>query len=151
MAGRTGDTRLLLGATAAVIVAGVLVAVAILLVTGRAKTPEPTDPVTFGVAKSLREKVATGGPVAYAGTTGDDGFWVAIENGQLVALVVQQPALGCNVKWRGSVDSFTCGDRKVDSRDLERYRVVIPARGEEKGRFLVDLRDVQAPPGRASS
>jgi hypothetical protein len=143
---RKGDTRLVLGATAAVIVAGLLVAAAILLVTGRAKTPEPDGPVTFGVAKTLREKVAEGGPVAYAGTRGDDGFWVAIEDGELVALVVQQPRLGCNVRWRGSVDSFTCGDAEVESRDLERYRVVIPKRGEEKGRFLVDLRDVQAPP-----
>lgn len=143
---RKGDTRLVVGATAAVIVAGVLVAVAILLVTGRAKTPAPDEPITFGVAKTLRDKVAEGGPVAYAGTRGDDGFWVAIEDGELVALVVQQPRLGCNVRWRGSVDSFTCGGEKVDSTDLDRYRVIIPERGDEKGRFLVDLRDVQAPP-----
>lgn len=143
---RKGDTRLVVGATAAVIVAGVLVAIAILLVTGRAKTPAPDGPITFGIAKTLRQKVADGGPVAYAGTRGDDGFWVAIEDGRLVALVVQQPRLGCNVKWRGSVDSFTCGGEKVDSTDLDRYRVVIPKRGDQKGRFLVDLRDVQAPP-----
>jgi hypothetical protein len=146
MPARARDTRLLIGATAAVIVAGLLVAAAILLVTGRAKTPKPTKPITFGVAASLRTKVEDGGPFAYAGTSGDDGFWVAIEDGRLIALVVRQPQLGCNVKWRGSVDSFTCGDRKVRSRQLQRYRVIVPDRGDRKGQFLVDLRDVQPAP-----
>jgi hypothetical protein len=146
MSQRRGDTRLLLGATAAVIVAGLLVAVAILLVTGRAKTPKPTKPITFGIAASLRAKVEDGGPFAYAGTSGDDGFWVALEDGKLVALVVRQPQLGCNVKWRGSVDSFTCHDRKVKPGQLQRYRVIVPTAGDRKGQFLVDLRKVEPAP-----
>jgi hypothetical protein len=146
MAARKGDTKLLIGATVGVIAAGLLVAAAILLVTGRAKTPKPTKPVTFGVARSMHTLVDDGGPLLFAGTSGDDGFWAAIENGDLVALVVRQPALGCNVKWRGSLDSFTCAGRKVKTDRLDRYRVVIPERGKQKGRFLVDLRDVQPGP-----
>jgi hypothetical protein len=133
----------------AVLVAGLLVAAAILLVTGRAKTPKPTKPIPFGVARSVRQLVEDGGPVPYAGTSGDDGFWVAIEDGKLVALVVQQPDLGCNTKWRGSIDSFVCGGEKVRSTELERYKVVIPTSGDRKGNFLVDLRTVLPAPDAA--
>jgi hypothetical protein len=142
------DRRLLLFAVVAVLAAGLLVAAGILLVTGRADTPEPVDPVPFGFAKSLRTKVAEGGPVAFAGTTGDTGFWLALEDGKLVALQIRKPGTeDCNVRWRGSVDSFVdCHGDKVRSRQLARFRTEIPTSGARKGNLLVDLRDTVPPP-----
>jgi len=143
---RKGDTRLLVGATLAVVVAGLVVAAAILLLTGRSGTPKLKKPTTFGVAKQVRANIEEGGPLLYAGTSGDTGFWIALEDGRLVAIVVQQPALGCHVKWQATRDSFTCKGRKVRSTQLQRYQVTVPERGEQKGDFLVDLRRVQPAP-----
>ena len=142
MATRRGDTRILIVATVAVVVAGLVIAAAILLVTSRAKTPAVTGPIPFGYAKSLKAKVKTGGPVAYAGTTGDTGFWLAIERGDLVALKIRRPGTaGCNVRWAGSVDSFLdCNGKRVRTDQLARYPTEIPTRGGDKGILLVDLR-----------
>ena len=143
MANRRGDTRAILIATLAVLVAGLLVAAVILFVTGRAKTPEVTGPIPFGYAKSLTDKVKKGGPVAYAGTTGDTGFWLAIEDGELVALKIKKPGTAdCNVRWAGSVDSFVdCNGDKVRMDQLARFRTEVPKKGDREGNFLVDLRD----------
>jgi hypothetical protein len=142
------DRRLLLFATVAVLAAGAMVAAGILLVTGRADTPEAVDPVPFGFAKSLERKVAEGGPVAYAGTTGDTGFWLALEDGELVALKIRKPGTrDCNVRWRGSVDSFVdCDGTKVRTGELARFRTEVPTSGPRRGNLLVDLRDTLPPP-----
>ena len=65
----------------------------------------------------------TGGPVNIAGLSGDDGFWVAIEDHQLVALLVKQPKpQSCTLRWRGSKNTFTCDDKPVASRNMARFR-----------------------------
>ena len=142
MAARRGDTGILIVATLAVLAAGLVIAAGILLVTARAKTPSVRGPIPFGYAKSLRTKVKTGGPVAYAGTTGDTGFWLAIEKGELVALKIRRPGTAdCNVRWAGSVDSFLdCNGKRVRIDQLARYPTDIPKRGDDKGILLVDLR-----------
>lgn len=148
MATRRGDTRILIVATVAVITAGLVIAAAILVVTARAKTPALKGPIPFGYAKSLQTKVKTGGPVAYAGTTGDTGFWLAIEHGDLVALKIRRPGTtDCNVRWAGSVDSFLdCNGKRVRTVQLARYATEIPKRGGDKGILLVDLRHTIPPP-----
>jgi hypothetical protein len=148
MASRRSDTRAVVIATLAIVVAGLIVAGTILFVTGRAKTPKLTGPIPFGYAKSLETKVKDGGPVAYAGTTGDTGFWLALEDGQLVALKIQRPGTpDCNVRWAGSVDSFLdCNGKRVRIAQLARYRSEIPTAGKRKGNFLVDLRHTIPPP-----
>ena len=88
---RRSDTKLIIRATAAVLVAGLVIAAAILLVTGRAKTPGLDKPIPFGIASSLRAKVREGGPILLAGTTGDTGFWLTFEDGHLVALDLKKP------------------------------------------------------------
>jgi hypothetical protein len=134
--------------TVLVLVLGVIIAAAILLVTGRAKTPKMEGLVRFGQAKSLTEKARAGGPFAYAGSTGDTGFWVALEDGKLVALKIRRPGTKeCNVIWRGSRNTFVdCNDTPVKIDQLARYRVVIPQKGSNKGQFLVDLSSNNAPP-----
>jgi hypothetical protein len=149
--GTRSDTRTIVIATLAIIVFGLLVAGTILTVTGRAKTPKVTGPIPFGFAKSLKTTVKTGGPVAYAGTTGDTGFWLAIEDGKLVALKIRKPGTSdCNVRWAGSVDSFVdCDGKKVKTSQLDRYRTEIPQTGGRKGNLLVDLRTTIPAPARS--
>jgi hypothetical protein len=146
---RRSDTKVLVIATIAVIVGGLVIAAAILLVSGRAKTPALlTKPVPFGVAKGMKQTISDGGPVAFAGTTGDTGFWLALEDGKLVALQVKRPGTkDCNVRWKGSVDSFVdCNGNKVRIDQLARFPIEIPTKGPHKGQLLVDLRHTDPPP-----
>lgn len=147
MSSRRGDLKLVIGATFAVVVVGLLVAAAILVVTGRSKTPGNEKPIRFGFAKSLTTKVRDGGPVVFAGTSGDDGFWLALERGRLTALLVRQPGPPpCSLRWRGSRDTFTCDGHPVRTTTLARYSTEIPAHGDDQGIFLVDLRHVESRP-----
>jgi hypothetical protein len=135
-------------ATLGVLVLGLVIAAGILLITGRAKTPTLEGPVKFGFASSLREKAKTGGPFAYAGNRGDDGFWVAIEDGELVALKIRKPGTNdCNVVWRGSRDTFVdCNGDPIRMDQLARYPTQIPKQGDNKGIFLVNLSGTIPPP-----
>jgi hypothetical protein len=148
MASRKGDTRVIVVATLGVLVFGLVVAAAILLITGRAKTPQIKGSIPFGVASSIRQKAKDGGPFAYAGNRGDDGFWVAIENGRLVALKIQKPGTkSCNVIWRGSKNTFVdCNGDPVRIDQLARYATRVPKTGHDKGLLMVDLTRVLPPP-----
>ena len=97
--------------------------------------------MAYGIARNLREKAQDGGPFAFAGNSGDDGFWIAIEDGELVALKIQKPGTkDCNVLWRGSKDTFEdCNGDPIKSRQLARYPIEIPTKGKQKGVLLVDL------------
>jgi hypothetical protein len=148
MASRKGDARVLVLATLAVLVFGLIIAALILFITGRAKTPEITGSIPFGVANSIREKAIDGGPFAYAGNSGDDGFWIAIEDGKVVALKIQKPGTkDCNVVWRGSKDTFVdCNNDPIRIDQLARYPVEVPKHGPNKGLLMVDLSRTIPPP-----
>lgn len=148
MASRRGDTRFIVMTTLAVLVFGLVVAAIILLITGRAKNPEIKGPVAFGIARNLSEKAKDGGPFAFAGNRGDDGFWMAIEDGKLVALKIQKPGTkDCNVIWRGSKNTFEdCNGDPAKTRQLARYPIEIPTKGGQKGVLLVDLSKTIPPP-----
>ncbi len=152
MATRRGDTRVYVLATLAVVVVGLLIAAAILLITGRAKTPAIQGSIPFGVASSLREKAKDGGPFAFAGDTGDNGFWIALEDGKLVALKIRKPGTkDCNVLWRGSKDTFEdCDGNPIRMDQLARYPTEIPKRGDRKGVLLVNLDGTIPPPAGSS-
>jgi hypothetical protein len=148
MASRKGDTRVWVVATLGVIVLGLVIAAAILLITGRAKTPEIKGSTPFGVANSIRQKAKDGGPFAYAGNSGDDGFWVAIEDGKLVALKIQKPGTkSCNVIWKGSKNTFVdCNGDPIRMDQLARYATKVPKTGGFKGLLMVDLSKTLPPP-----
>ena len=144
---RRGDIKLLLGATIAVLLAGVVIAAAILAVTSRGGTPNLKKPLPFGLESDVHARVRQGGPVNIAGLSGDDGFWVATEDHQLVALLVKQPKPhACTLRWRGSKNTFTCDDRPVSSRNMARYRSFTSRTGNTKGAFMVALHDVEPAP-----
>ncbi len=144
---RRRDLTILLGATIAVIVAGILVAGAILAVTSRGKLPSTKVAQPFGLASDIKKKVREGGPIAMAGLSGDTGFWVGIEDRELVTLPVAQPAPNrCTLRWRGSKDSFTCDDRKIAVADLARFRSFVEPSGPRKGLLMVELRKILPAP-----
>jgi hypothetical protein len=148
MASRRSDTRVLVLVTLGVVVFGLLVAGTILVVTGRAKNPDIKGSVPYGLAKTLRQQVEDGGPYAFAGKTGDTGFWIAIEHGKLVALKIEKPGTtDCHVRWRGSINSFVdCHNRKIRVDHLARYPTRIPKSGSQKGLWLVDVSGSIPPP-----
>lgn len=148
MASKRGDTRVLVLASLGVLVFGLVVAASILLITGRAKTPEIKGSIPFGVARSIHQKVKDGGPYAYAGNSGDDGFWIALEDGKLIALKIQKPGTkSCNVIWRGSRDRFEdCNGDPIRVDQLARYPTRIPKQGGDKGLLMVDLSRTIPPP-----
>jgi hypothetical protein len=150
---RRGDIKLLLGAAVGVLLGGVVIAAAILAVTSRGGTPNLKRPVPFGLESDVHARVREGGPVNIAGLSGDDGFWVGIEDHKLVALLVKQPKPdACTLRWRGSKDTFTCDDKPVASRNMARYRSFTSHSGPTKGAWMVALYDVEpAPAGPPSS
>jgi hypothetical protein len=148
MASRKGDTRVIVLATLAVLVFGLVIAAAILLVTGRAKNPQIKGSIPYGVAASLKRTVKDGGPFAFAGSTGDNGFWIALEDGKLIALKIQKPGTkGCNVRWRGSKNTFVdCHNQPIRMNQLARYPTSVATRGNDKGILLVNLSGTIPPP-----
>jgi hypothetical protein len=144
---RRGDVKLLLGAGVAVLLGGVVIAAAILAITARGTSPSIKVPLPFGLESDIHDRVREGGPVNIAGLSGDDGFWVAIEDHRLVALLVKQPPPNaCTLRWRGSKDTFTCDDRPVSSRNMARYRSFTSRHGDNQGAFMVALRDIEPAP-----
>jgi hypothetical protein len=144
---RRSDIKLLLGSGIAILLAGIVIAAAILAITSRGKAPNVKKPLPFGLESSIHENVRAGGPVNIAGLSGDDGFWVATENHQLVALLVKQPKPhACTLRWRGSKDTFTCDDKPVQSRNMARFRSFTATSGANKGAYMVALSDIQPAP-----
>jgi hypothetical protein len=126
-----------------------VIAAAILSITAGGGAPSTKHPIPFGSATDIRDKVRQGGPVNIAGLSGDDGFWVAIEDHRLVALLVEQPRPdACTLIWKGSKDTFTCNGRAVASTEMARYRTFVGRTGANKGAFMVRLRDVVPGPAR---
>jgi hypothetical protein len=150
---RRSDLKLLIGAAVGVLLGGVVIAAAILTLMGRGKAPDLRQPQPFGLESDVHATVRSGGPVNYAGLSGDDGFWLATEDHKLVALLVKQPKpADCTLRWRGSKNTFTCNDKPVAIGNLARYRSFTSHTGDTKGLYMVALRDVLPPPdGYASS
>ena len=143
MALQRSDTKLLLVATGAVIVAGLLVAAVLLLATSRANSPTKPGPFDAGVAASIHRELKSGGPYFVPDPFGGNrSILLALEDGKIVALSDTLPGThDCRVKWKGSVSSFVdCHGDKLESTELARYRAEIGLTGNQKGELLVDLR-----------
>ena len=137
------DLRLLLISGAAVLLAGAFVAILLLAQTDRqgANTPREPEPFPAGRAEDIEETLREEGPYYYADPFGgDDSLVFALEDGEVVALAVNQSDLpNCSVKWEAQLEQFTCGDERFDSTELERFEVTVPAAGDNKGILIIDL------------
>jgi hypothetical protein len=144
------DAKILIVATGAVILAGLLVAAVLLLATSRASSPTRYQPFPAGDAASIKHQLQDGGPYFFPDPFGGDrNILLALEGGKVVALSDVLPeTTDCRVRWRGSINSFVdCHDDKLRSTELARYRVEIGQVGANKGELLVDLRHREPPPG----
>ncbi len=153
MALQRSDAKILLVATGAVIVAGLLVAAVLLITTSRAGSPTKYVAFDAGVAASIRKDLKSGGPYFVPDPFGGDrSILLALEAGKVVALADIKPGTtDCRVRWRGSIDSFVdCNDHKLQSTDLARYQTEVGQVGAQKGELLVDLR-LRKPAPSASS
>jgi len=143
------DAKLLLVATGAVVLAGVLVAAVLLLATGRASSPTTYQPFDAGVASSIKQGLKDGGPYFVPDPFGGNrNLLLALEGGKVVALSDIVPgSKDCRVRWRGSINSFVdCHDDKLKSTDLDRYRTEIGLTGDSEGELLIDLRHREPAP-----
>jgi hypothetical protein len=144
------DLPLLIFSAVLVVIAGLVVAGAIWLVTDQSgQAPEDYEPFEAGLAESIHESLAEGGPFFVPDPfEGDRSILLALEDDEIVALSVNKPGdSDCHVRWRGSVDSFVdCNDDEVRSEQLDRYLTSIPGGGDQEGILLVDLRTLLPAP-----
>ncbi len=143
------DTKLLLVAAGAVILAGVLVAAVLLLASSRASSPTKYVSFPAGDATAIRKDLKSGGPFFFPDPFGGNrNILLALEGGEVVALSDIKPGTkDCRVRWRGSIDSFVdCHDDKLKSTELARYQSEVGLIGDNKGELLIDLRRRQPAP-----
>lgn len=144
------DKRLLIVVGVFVALAGALFAGVILLATNR-EVGEKT-PLFLGQRRDLTKSIREASPLYFASTFRDqDGFWLDLEDGTLVAYVLERPDPGeCTVKWREQRGAYIgeCDDEPVERDELDQYPVTIGARdGSPSTSVYVDLRRTIPAPG----
>jgi hypothetical protein len=143
------DTRLLIGAGAAAVVAGILVAVVLLLATSQADSPSEYEPFAAGPVRQLRKDLRDGGPFYFADPFGGNkSILFALEGDNVVALQTHAPGdEDCRVRWRGRVDSFEdCRGNRLQSEQVGRFVTTVERRGGQGRIVFVDLRSELPPP-----
>ena len=144
------DRRLLIFTGVFVAVAAVLFAALIYLATNQQDTPDAKRPFFIGLERSKKKTIREDNSPQYVpDPTGDQGFWLDIEDGKLVALVLHVPGRpNCIVKWRDPRGGYVdCDDNVLQSEQLDRYKLIIGSRnGSPKGSVYVDLRKVTPAP-----
>ena len=116
---RKGDIKVIVGATVAVLLVGLFIFGAI-LVTTRGGSGIQCGQLNIGAATGVRNNLENG-PYFQTGG-GRCGFWLALENGDIVAYKAVQPS-GCTVQLK--LDHWDCGGRTIPARRLARYPVSI--------------------------
>jgi hypothetical protein len=150
------DTRLLLTAAGAVVMAGILVAVVLLFATRGSGGPKTYHPFPAGLASSLRANLRDEGPYYFPDPFGGQrSILFALEDDKIVALSTVLPGTkDCRITWKGQVDRFVdCHGGRHRSVELDRYADFIDPTGENKGILFVDLRKklpAPAPAGAAN-
>jgi hypothetical protein len=151
------DTRLLIGAGVAAVVAGLVVAVVLLLATSRADSPKTYKPFAAGPDRELRRQLREGGPFYVADPFGGrKSILFALEGDNVVALMTHTPGdENCRIRWRGSIDSFEdCHGNRLRSDQIGRYATTVEDRAAQRRIVFVDLRKelpATAPPGAPGS
>jgi hypothetical protein len=122
------DRRVLVFAGVIVLLAGLAVAALLFLATGGTKdTPSGEKPLFLGLEPELVAKMQEGGPLYFASPFGENGFWLDLEDGQIVALNLVKPGTrDCQVKWKDPRKAYVdCNDRDLQAADLDRFKVTI--------------------------
>jgi hypothetical protein len=149
MAPSRDDTRILIFATLLVVGAGVLVAVVLLLATGRGGSPSKYEPFQAGAAKDIKRLLKDGGPYYVADPFGGNrSILFALEDGQVVALSTVVPnTKDCHVRVKNEGKSFVdCHGDKLQSTELDRYLTTVRHLKDANDILLVDLRTKEPAP-----
>jgi hypothetical protein len=144
-----GDGKIIALAAGAVIAAGLVIALVLLVATGRESGHKKAGPFPAGLASAVKSELKEGGPYFFPDPFGGSrNMLLALEDGKVVALSNIVPnSKTCTVKWRGTLDSFVdCHGDKLKSTELARYELSIPKRGDFKGVLLVDPRQLVPAP-----
>jgi hypothetical protein len=116
---RKGDIKLLVGATVAVLLVGFFIAGA-MIVTTRGGGGARCGQLKLGLAASVRGYLGDG-PYFQSGG-GNCGFWLALQNDEVVAYKAIQPR-GCTLVLK--LDHWQCGDETIPAAQLAQYPVNI--------------------------
>ncbi len=130
--------KFLSAAVTAVLLVGFFVGGALLMVTNRSGSAE-CGLFNAGDGAAIEERLAEGGPYFVTGG-GNCSFWLAIDDGEVVAVKPRIAGRDCSVRWRASLDAWVCGGDEVSFGKLARY----PTRegtGDVDGALLVDFGD----------
>jgi hypothetical protein len=148
------DTRLLLGAGAAAVLAGVVVAVVLLLATSRADSPTKYEPFAAGPEQERRDNLREEGPFYFPDPFGGSkSILFTLEGDNIVALMTHTPdGDDCRVNWRGRIESFVdCHGNRLRSEEVGRYQTTIESRRGTGRVVVVDLRKELPAPAPASA
>jgi len=146
---RSSDARALVFAIASLVVAGIVVAVTILLLTrSGGESLDESGPFSIGEADALETDLEDGGPFYIPDPFGGDGLWVALERERIVALVLDARGRDdCAIRWVGRRDRFEdCDGSPLETTEQDRYQLTIPEAGDREGQVLVDLEVVEPAP-----
>jgi hypothetical protein len=139
------DRRILVFAGVLVAFAGIAVALLLFFATGGTQdAPSSKEPLFLGINRELIKKIDEGGPLYFASPFGDYGFWLDVEDEQLVALSLVKPGTtDCIVKWRDPRKAYVdCDDNDLQAENLDRFEVTIGSvqKGAPKDAVYVNLR-----------
>lgn len=132
---RSSDIKLIVSATVAVLLAGFLIAGGILIAT-RGAGNVVCGRLNLGSAIDIRKNLQDGGP-SFNSSGANCGFWLALDNGDIVAYRVKQPS-GCTLQLKDRATRWVCGGRDLDPADLATYDVAIQKFGTVDA-VVVDL------------
>ncbi len=142
---RSADAKLLAAATVGVLMVGVLIAGGIFIAT-RNTHSAVCGQLNVGDAAAIRTDLDQGGPYFQTGG-GRCGFWLALDDGDIVAYRVLQPD-GCTLTLKRG--EWRCGGRTRDPARLARYPVSL-ATLDGVDTIVVDLRDPRTTTTRSTS
>jgi hypothetical protein len=114
-----GDIKVLVGATVAVLLVGFFIAGA-MIVTTRGGNGIQCGQLNIGLASDVRNNLQNG-PYFQTGG-GDCGFWLALDNDDIVAYKAVQPS-GCTLVLK--LDHWACDSRTVPVAGLAQYPISI--------------------------
>ncbi len=130
--------KFLSAALTAFLLAGAFVGGAIYMVTNRSGSTE-CGLFVAGDAADIGERLDDGGPYFVTGG-GNCSFWLALDDGDVVAVRPRIEDRDCSVRWRASLDAWVCDGQEVEFDDLARYPTSLGT-GDVDGALLVDFRD----------
>jgi hypothetical protein len=133
---RTSDIKVLISATFAVILAGLFIAGGMLIATSHGSKNPTCGQLNAGKATDIRDHLDSQGPSFVTGGA-SCGFWLALDNGDIVAYRVEQPS-GCALNLRDRGTHWVCGGNIVDAASLATYPVQIQRVGTSDA-VIVDL------------